>query len=107
MKIIHSALSTVHGLATRLGASDQNAEIAAQVVVESAFVLVPTIISAALPPAMTAFSRARRAHAATCWGGMTQALVIPEIKAWVRWRAEALAAAQAQEVVGDDIVFEN
>lgn len=83
MKIIHSALSTVHGLAIRLGASDQNAEIAAQVVVESAIVLVPTVISAALPPAITAFSRARRAHAATCWGGMTQALVIPQIKGWV------------------------
>lgn len=106
MKIIHSALTTVHGIATRLGASDQNAELIARLTVETAIALTPTLISLALPPSVTLLSRARRAHAATCWGFIAGAVGTPAIKEWVRDRREALVAAQSQAATGDDIVFE-
>jgi hypothetical protein len=95
--LIRTSLQAIYNIARNFGVSDANAEIAAQVVVESAIVLVPTVISAALPPAITAFSRARRAHAATCWGGAVQALAIPEIKGWVRDRREGEAKAKAED----------
>lgn len=106
MKIIHSALTNVYTIARRLGATDQNAEVIAQVTVESAIALVPVFVTCMIAPSTTLLSRARRAHAATCWGFIAGAVGTPAIKEWVRDRREALVAAQAQAATGDDIVFE-
>jgi len=107
MKIIHSALTNVYTIACRLGATDQNAEIIAQVTVESAIALVPVFVTCMIAPSTTLLSRARRAHAATCWGFIAGAVGTPAIKEWVKWRADVLAAARAQVATGDDIVYEN
>ncbi len=107
MKIIQSALQTVYNISRNFGASDSTAEVLAQVIVESTTAMVPAMVVAALPPLPSRYLRLQATYVATCWGGMIQAVVHPEVKAWIKWRADVLQAARDQQVVGDDIVFEN
>jgi hypothetical protein len=107
MKIIRACLQTVYNVSRNFGASDSAAEVIAQVVVESTIAMAPAMVIAALPPLPSRYARLQATYLATCWGGMLQAVVHPEVRGWIKWRAEVLQAAQAQEVVGDDIVFEN
>ena len=86
MKIIQSALQAIYNVSRNFGVSDGNAEVLAQVVVESTIAMVPAMAIAALPPLPSRHLRLQATYVATCWGGMLQAVVHPEVKAWIRDR---------------------
>ena len=84
--LIRSCLQAIYNVARNFGISDGNAEVLAQVVVESSAALIPAMAIAALPPLPSRRMRMQATYAATCWGGMLQAVVHPEVKAWIRDR---------------------
>ncbi len=84
--LIRSCLQAIYNVSRNFGISDGNAEVLAQVVVESTAATVPAMVIALLPPLPSRLARMRATYVATCWGGMIQAVVHPEVKAWIRDR---------------------
>ena len=84
--LIRSCLQAIYNVSRNFGISDGNAEVLAQVIVESTIAMVPAMAIAALPPLPSRHLRLQATYVATCWGGMLQAVVHPEVRGWLRDR---------------------